>query len=148
MGPGRDRLVTPFLWLVIGAGLGVGSLEIVAFPLLVLSIAALSVRAARSRSTRSWADLAGLLFGAGLVAFIFVLPDSLLPSCPGGSYLGSGGCEASGRCWSSGPTSCTDGHLFFAIAAGVASLFMLAATVIVVWRLKRASGASGARGVS
>jgi hypothetical protein len=126
--PPKDHLVTPYLWLLIGAGLGVGTLEVVGFPLLVGCVAGLTFRAARSPSTRQWADLAGLLFGAGVASEIFLVPGSLTASCSGTS--GSGGCDPSGHCWSTGPTSCTDSHVVLVIAAAVACLFVLCAVAI------------------
>ena len=133
----KDRLVTPFLWLVGGAGLGFLSLEVIGVPVLAACLVVLGVRAAGSRNTRPWADLAGLLLGAGVIASIFALPDSLIPSCSGHTF--SGGCDASGRCWSTGPTSCTDGHIVFIAIAAAAGLFMLVAVAIGAWLVSRAA---------
>ena len=132
-----DRLVTPFLWLVGGAGLGFLSLEVIGVPVLAVCVVALGVRAAGSRNTRPWADLAGLLLGAGLLVSIFALPDSMIPSCSGHTF--SAGCDASGRCWSTGPASCTDGHIVFIAIAAAACLFMLGAVVIGAWLVSRAA---------
>lgn len=133
----KNRLVTPVLWLVVGAGLGFLSLEVIGVPVLIACLVVLGVRAAGSRNTRHWADLAGLLLGAGLLASIFALPDSLIPSCSGHTF--SAGCDASGRCWSTGPTSCTDGHVVFMAIGAAACLFMLGAVAIGAWLVARAS---------
>ena len=137
VGPAEDRSATPFLWFFIGLGLGVGSLELIGLPVLVVSLAGLGVRAVRSRRTRHLADLAGLLLGAGVVIAFFVVPQILTPICSG--TQGSGGCDTKGHCWSNGPTSCVDGHLFFIVAAAAAGLFVLGAGAIVVRLVKRST---------
>ena len=141
MGPGEERSATPFLWFFIGLGLGVGSLELLGLPVLVIALTVLGVRAARSRGTRHLADLAGLLLGAGLVIAFFVVPLILTPICS--STMGSGGCDANGHCWSSGPSSCVDGHLFALAAAAVAGLLLFGAVAIVVRLVKRSSAIRG-----
>ena len=134
----KDRPVTPFLWLLAGAGLGFISLEVVGIPLLVGCFAGLGARAfTRPRNTRYWADVAGLMFGAGVVASIFAVPESFIPSCSGQTF--AGGCDASGQCWSTGPTSCTESHAALMVIAAVACLFMVCAVAIVVWLATRNS---------
>ena len=141
MGPGEERSATPILWFFIGLGLGVGSVELIGLPVLVIALTVLGVRAARSGRTRHLADLAGLLLGAGLVIAYFAIPLTLTPICS--STMGSGGCDANGHCWSSGPTSCVDGHLFAVVAAAVAGLLLFGAAAIVVRLVKRSSAIRG-----
>lgn len=127
---GRTNWLTAVLALLIGAGLG-GLFGIEAqangSPMFVLPVVigiGLLWRAKRQHCTRSWADLAAFLIGAGTLALVFAIPATLNPMC-----LGSGSGVATAA------TDCTINYYALGVAALYAACLVTGA--VLVTRLTR-----------